>query len=128
MLILDPWYRYGQANARAKINTAGFACETLIIVFLTILANDVTRVCTSRSPFHVACADINCWICVPGYVNCVGLLKMHTAGLLAYELIRQLPCSNRQDILSDGNGLFFHTDINWTQFHRDDRPGTFMLD
>ena len=127
MVILDSWYRYGQANARAKINTAGFACETLIIVFLTNLANDVSRVCTDRSPFQAACPNPDCWTCVPGYVNCVGLLKMHTAGLLGYELMRQLPCDNRQDILSEGNGLFMFSDINWSEFHRDDRPGTFTV-
>ena len=80
--------------------------------------------CTSRSPFQVACSDPHCWICVPGYLNCTGLLKMHTAGLLAYDLIRQLPCSDRQNIMDDGNGLFFFSDINWKEFHRDDR-GTF---
>ena len=98
------------------------------MVYLTILANDVTRVCTGRSPFQVACFDPNCWICVPGYLNCTGLLKMHTAGLLAYEMIRQLPCLHRQDIMADGNGLFFHSDINWPQFHRDEGPGNFPLE
>ena len=48
---------------------------------------------------------------------------MHAAGGLAYELIRQLPSADQLNTLSEGNGLFFFSDINWTDFHRDDKPG-----
>ena len=51
---------------------------------------------------------------------------MHAAGFFAYELIRQMPSSHRHDIMSDGNGLFWATDMDWESFHRDDSSsGTF---
>ena len=52
---------------------------------------------------------------------------MHTVGGLAYELIRQLPADNRVYIMSEGNGLFCFSDINWTDFHRDGKPGMSIL-
>ena len=122
-MISDTWYRWGQANYRAVVVACGFACEAFMVFYLTLIANDVTRVCPSRSPHQVVCADVNCLICVPGYLNCAGLLKMHAAGGLAYELIRQLPSSDRQNIMNEGHGLFYYTDINWHHFHRDDTPG-----
>ena len=99
--------------------SAGFACETLIVVYLTVLANNITRVCPSRCAFQMACADPACLICSPGYFDCNGLLKMHAAGGIAYEFILQMPSDLRTDILTEGNGLFFASDINWNEFHRD---------
>ena len=45
---------------------------------------------------------------------------MHAVGCYAYELIRQMPSSRRHDIMSDGNGLFWASDMDWAEFHRDD--------
>ena len=101
----------------------GFACEALLVYYLANIANDITRVCPARSPYQVACANVDCYTCLPGYLNCASMLKMHAAGSLAYELIRQLPSALRHDIMSDGNGVFFFSDINWAQFHRDVKPG-----
>ena len=88
--------------------------------YLSLLANDVARVCPDRSPYQVTCPNPNCSICLPGYLNCNGLIKMHAIGCSAYEFIRQLPSSHRHDIMSDGNGLFWASDMDWDQFHRDD--------
>ena len=44
---------------------------------------------------------------------------MHAAGGIAYELIRQMPSDRRMGIMSDGNGVFFASDMNWKEFHRD---------
>ena len=117
--ILDTWFRWGQANHRGKVVACGFACESLIVIYLTILANSVSRLCTSRSAFQIACLDPNCLNCAPGYVDCTCLLKMHCAAVVAYEFILQMPSSRRHDILSDGNGLFFASDMDWKAFHRD---------
>ena len=107
----------GQANHRGKVVAAGFACEALMVIVLTVIANDCSRVCPSRSPFQLLCAKAHCVMCAPGYLNCTGLLKMHVAGCLAYELIRQLPTDRRFHILNEENGVFFHADINWKVFH-----------
>ena len=44
---------------------------------------------------------------------------MHCAGLIALEFIFQMPSSRRHDILSDGNGVFHASDMDWSTFHRD---------
>ena len=44
---------------------------------------------------------------------------MHCAGSIGYELILQLPSGLRSDILSSGNGVFYSTDVDWVNFHRD---------
>ena len=102
------------------VNALNFGCEAFMVGVLTLLANDVTRVCPDRSPYQVTCPDMACTICLPGYLNCNGLIKMHAVGCYAYELIRQMPSSRRHDIMSDGNGLFWATDMDWDAFHRDD--------
>ena len=44
---------------------------------------------------------------------------MHCAGAIGYELVLQLPSALRTDILSSGNGVYYATDVNWLDFHRD---------
>ena len=92
----------------------------MLVGYLTNLANDVTKVCLDRSPYQVTCADPNCTICPPGHVNCTGLIKMYAIGFSAYDLMRQLPSSHRHDIMSDGNGVFWASDMDWDSFLRDD--------
>ena len=87
---------------------------------LTVTALDITKVCPDRSPYQVTCATVGCVTCSPGYLNCNGLIKMNAIGCFAYELIRQMPSSRRHDIMSDGNGLFWASDMDWEAFHRDD--------
>ena len=116
---LDWWYRWGKANHRGKIVSCGFACEPLLVLYLTIVANMVSRLCTSRSPYQLACLDPYCYTCLPGYLDCTCLLKMHCAGSIGYELILQLPSALRADILSSGNGVFYSSDVDWPSFHRD---------
>ena len=88
---------------------------------LTVTANDITKVCPDRSPYQVTCANVDCYICPPGHLNCNGLIKMHAIGFFAYDLIRQMPSSRRHDIMSDGNGIFWANDMDWESFHRDDK-------
>ena len=45
---------------------------------------------------------------------------MYAIGFSAYDLMRQLPSSHRHDIMSDGNGVFWASDMDWDSFLRDD--------
>ena len=53
---------------------------------------------------------------------------MHVAGGVAYELIRQMSTDRRFHILTEENGVFYHSDIDWKSFHRDDTGGKIFLE
>ena len=97
------------------------------MVLLTVIANDVSKVCPSRSPFQMSCSKLHCHTCAPGYINCTGLLKMHVAGGVAYEIIRQMATDRRFHILTEENGVYYYSDIDWKTFHRDDNKTGKML-
>ena len=125
-LFLDYWYRYGQASRRAKVVNCAFACEGILVMFLTLNANSVFHNCPFRDPLQVICPTKNCLNCDIGAFEVSGLLKMQAAGILALHIIYQLDLIDRHNLLCNENGIVWPSNLDWNRF-LGQKSGSFII-
>ena len=97
--LLDPWFRYGRAAYRSRVVTGCFAVEDLLLVAKILWENGVAMVCPYRPITQFSCSLAHCNDCPTNFFDVTGLLKMQSAGMLAYLFILQLPIARRLEIL-----------------------------
>ena len=96
----------------ARIQSAQFGCEVPAVLHFIARRNDSSQNCPRVDLFQVCCKDANCHDCVADFLYADQIYEENILGVVAQNVINQLPSKREEEILTQEFGQAAYEQID----------------